>query len=1330
MDWRHRLRKVAPWLAGLIGLVTLALLVLMRTAPGHRAVEWLVAQATGNSVIVTGLGGALPNHLQAVRIELRDERGVWLRADNVVLDWSAVSALFNHISVRRVSVSDVAVLRHPVSEAGQSETPRIDIGALELPRIALAAPVAGRPVRLSAQGRLNYISRHDLRADLRIARLGSRDRYAVRGSIASDVAQGEITASEGDDGVLGALIGLPGLRPVNLRAFASGDRRANAVTLNLSAGALHADGQGFLALSDRRADLAFTVKSPAMRLKPGLGWQSLAAEVRFNGSFDAPDIHARFNLTGFEAEGLAMAGVTADAQGQGGALNMTARIEGFDLPGVAPGLLAQQAVAMQLRANLAAPLRPVEFSITHPLLSLRGQATTRDKPVLDAAVSVPSLVPLRALTGQALSGSAHASLHVSVEAAHTAMSIKGAVNAQGASLAARLLGNAALSGEAVLDKTGISRSLLQVDGAAIGMRLRGALKENQLDYGVSLDVKDLSRLSGVLTGRAGISGRITGPAAQADLDASGTADLARKGAPRQRINFRMQAKNLPQLTSASFKADGRLDGASLALDAALTGRGERRTVHVAGDWKSLRLRGDLVLPAGALPTGRGTLDIGALADVAPFIGMRAEGKVHLAARLVASRSASSLIVEGRADSLAQAGARIETVTIEGVVSDPLADPGMDIRYSASGLSVQGWSGNSEGRLLGKLQSLEIDLQSRLTDPQGLLATIAAKAVVNSPGQTATLRQLNAQWRDQSATLTAPATVTYARSVAVRDMRLALAGGSVALSGQIAPALALTARVQGIRAEAISLFLPQISLSGTLSAAADLRGTLAAPTGAVSVQGRNLRHRVYGVSAGTAMEIDGRAALDGSKAGLDARLSAGKNGLLTLTGTAPLTAAGLLDMRLRGQADLALLDPILTPGGQRMSGTMQIDALVSGRVADPRMRGSATLTNGAFQDFARGIHLRTIEASLKPGNDGIHLVNLSAAAGPGKITGSGTIDIGSPGWPVDFTFQADNARPIASDLLTAALSGSARLSGSVNRDMVLKGSFTIPRAEVRLPRSFPPQVQTLNVRRRGQPLAPASGSGSSLALALQISTTGPVTLRGRGIDADLGGSLDISGSALAPRIGGGFQMRRGTFTIAGQTLNFTTGRVTFDGTGLRGRVDPALDFVASETSGGVTATVTVSGYASRPQIALSSSPPLPQDEILARLLFQQSAKQLSPLQLAQGAQALAAIAGLDSGFSPLSWVRGGLGLDRISVGSAAGPTQGTTVEAGKYVSRNVYVGARQGISGGTQAQVQVDLTRNLKAQATVTTGANALTTKGASAAKDRGNSIGLSYQFDY
>ena len=85
--------------------------------------------------------------------------------------------------------------------------------------------------------------------------------------------------------------------------------------------------------------------------------------------------------------------------------------------------------------------------------------------------------------------------------------------------------------------------------------------------------------------------------------------------------------------------------------------------------------------------------------------------------------------------------------------------------------------------------------------------------------------------------------------------------------------------------------------------------------------------------------------------------------------------------------------------------------------------------------------------------------------------------------------------------------------------------------------------------------------------------------------------------------------------------------------------------------------------------------------------------------------------------PLNRIRQGLGLDRLSVGGGTGGNA-ATVEAGRYVSDGVYVGAKQGTSGSqTQATVQIDITKNLKANADVGSG-------------EGGNSVGLSYQFEW
>ncbi|MBX5454827.1 MAG: translocation/assembly module TamB domain-containing protein, partial [Acidobacteriia bacterium] len=198
----------------------------------------------------------------------------------------------------------------------------------------------------------------------------------------------------------------------------------------------------------------------------------------------------------------------------------------------------------------------------------------------------------------------------------------------------------------------------------------------------------------------------------------------------------------------------------------------------------------------------------------------------------------------------------------------------------------------------------------------------------------------------------------------------------------------------------------------------------------------------------------------------------------------------------------------------------------------------------------------------------------------------------------------------------------------------------------------------------------------------------------------------------------------------------SGEVSFNGTdslaGAHG-IDPFLNFVATSvtTYENAVATLRISGYASDPKITLSSTPPLPQDTIMALLLFGQPAATLSPFQAASLAAGLAQLSG-NGGGDVMNDIRRKLGLDRLSIGTRGVPTGATagtasatqgalapTLQAGRYVAPGVYVGAQQSVSGGNYStvQVQIDLSKRLKLQAGAGSGPGA-------------NALGLIYQWNY
>jgi translocation and assembly module TamB len=553
-----------------------------------------------------------------------------------------------------------------------------------------------------------------------------------------------------------------------------------------------------------------------------------------------------------------------------------------------------------------------------------------------------------------------------------------------------------------------------------------------------------------------------------------------------------------------------------------------------------------------------------------------------------------------------------------------------------------------------------------------------------------------------------------------------------MAGRISPTLDLTASLRNVTPDLAKAVMPSLQAAGLVTADAHLTGTTAAPTGTVHLNATGLRLRTGPAAAVPPATIAAIVRLNGQTAALDAHVDAGPKLHLAATGTAPLAADGALAIRTNGALDLTLLNPILEAGGRQAKGRAAFAIAASGTVQAPRIDGTVTLAGGDVQDFTQGVHLTNVTARIDAAGDTFRIAQFTANAAPGTIAITGTVGALAPGIPVDLHITARNARPLASDLLTATFDTDLSVEGHASGDMRASGKILLHRVEINIPDSLPPSVAVLNVRRPGdKPPPPASAAPPAAIVRLGIEVDAPsnIFVRGHGLDAELGGKLTIGGTSAAPLIGGGFDMRRGDFSLAGTTLTFSKGNVSFNGAGLTGKIDPTLNFEADSYQGGITATLKITGYADAPKIALSSIPDLPQDEVLAHLLFGQSMKQLSPIQIAEIGAALAELSGVTGGSNPLNGIRKGLGLDRLNVGGGTNGA-GASVEAGRYVAKGVYVGAKQATSGagGTQAQVQVDLTRHLKLQTTLGTGGG--TAQGATPDNDPGSSVGLSYQFEY
>jgi translocation and assembly module TamB len=186
----------------------------------------------------------------------------------------------------------------------------------------------------------------------------------------------------------------------------------------------------------------------------------------------------------------------------------------------------------------------------------------------------------------------------------------------------------------------------------------------------------------------------------------------------------------------------------------------------------------------------------------------------------------------------------------------------------------------------------------------------------------------------------------------------------------------------------------------------------------------------------------------------------------------------------------------------------------------------------------------------------------------------------------------------------------------------------------------------------------------------------------------------------PAITGRADLIRGDYEFAGREFELERGIILFNG---EVPANPALDIAANADSTGLRATIRVTGNALKPEINFSSVPALPEDELLSRLLFGTSITNLSAPEALQLAAAVAALQDGKGGLNPINAVRRAAGLDRLRILPADPQTgQGTSVAAGKYITRRLFAEIVTDGQGYSATQVEFQVTRWLSLLSSIST----------------------------
>lgn len=389
----------------------------------------------------------------------------------------------------------------------------------------------------------------------------------------------------------------------------------------------------------------------------------------------------------------------------------------------------------------------------------------------------------------------------------------------------------------------------------------------------------------------------------------------------------------------------------------------------------------------------------------------------------------------------------------------------------------------------------------------------------------------------------------------------------------------------------------------------------------------------------------------------------------------------------------------------VTGQVTVAADLRGSLQAPRVSGSVAGDALRVQSALTGSDVREVRLRGNFAGSRLRLTSFAGStAGGGKVSGSGTVDIanlGERGPALDLRLAARDAQILNRRDMAATVTGPLRIvSDGVGG--TIAGRLSVSRARWQL--GAAEGVQRLpNIRTReiNLPFDRAAGRAAGAPWRYLINARAPsrVEVRGLGLDSEWSADVILRGTTEDPRIGGSASLVRGGYSFAGTRFELTRGEIDFDDTS---PPDPRLDIAAETDVQGTSVRVTVRGRALQPEIAFTSTPPLPEEEVLARLLFGGSITELSATDALQLGAALASLRG-GSGVDPINRLRSAIGLDRLRI-VPADPAldRGTAIALGKNFGRRFYAEIITDGRGYSATEVEFRVTGWLSLLATVST----------------------------
>src|SRR5208283_5302768 len=345
----------------------------------------------------------------------------------------------------------------------------------------------------------------DATADLIAHRTDSDGEYTLHLHFDPARMDAVLKVREPASGPLESILGLPGLGALAADVSLQGARDAERLSLVLSAGSLRASAEGSVDLRRYSVDLKYALEASAMSPRADIAWRRIALDGRWLGTVSAPSADGRLEIDVLQLAGSTqIAKANAQLTASKGAVSLRGTIEGLQIPGPQPQLLAKDPVSIDASMHLDQATRPLMLTAAHRLFFLRAQAVTAGQQSATLDLRLPNLSPFTALAGQRMHGDATIKGLLARRPGDVSLKVDASVGLSGdePAWAAPLGKHVALQLSGALSGEAVSIERLRLDAQALTLSLSGSATRpgGNIEARWELNVADLNRVAPELKG--------------------------------------------------------------------------------------------------------------------------------------------------------------------------------------------------------------------------------------------------------------------------------------------------------------------------------------------------------------------------------------------------------------------------------------------------------------------------------------------------------------------------------------------------------------------------------------------------------------------------------------------------------------------------------------------------------------------------------------------------------------------------------------------------------------------------------------------------------------